>query len=233
MRLRVKFSKKWIIVFILIVLVAGYLILDSMIRPTILSLSEARLRAIGVKSLNDAVRETFGSSNVTYSDLIHIEKDSAGKPSLITSNTVLMNNLAAQTAMAAQDKILNAGQQGVSIPIGTVIGGPLLTGRGPAIVIKFEPVGRHVFHGHGVQLDTYTHICTHTNTQQLKIAPIKKEGPMNEQNKNGRMYITGASNKKSILTKQNTQKEYSRKQTSRHTKSMSMNLCETRRGGRC
>jgi sporulation protein YunB len=141
MRLRVKFSKKWIIVLILIVLVAGYLILDSVIRPTILSQSEARLRAIGVKAMNDAVRETIGASNVTYSDLIHIEKDDTGKISLITANTVLMNNLAAQTAMAAQDKILNAGEQGVNIPIGTILGGPLLTGRGPAIVIKFEPVG--------------------------------------------------------------------------------------------
>jgi sporulation protein YunB len=141
MRLRVKFSKKWIIVLVLIVLVAGYLILDSVIRPTILSLSEARLRAIGVKAMNDAVRETIGASKVTYSDLIHIEKDDTGKISLITANTVLMNNMAAQTAMAAQDKILNAGEQGVNIPIGTILGGPLLTGRGPAVVIKFEPVG--------------------------------------------------------------------------------------------
>jgi sporulation protein YunB len=123
------------------VLVAGYLILDSVIRPTILSLSEARLRAIGVKAMNDAVRETIGASKVTYSDLIHIEKDDTGKISLITANTVLMNNMAAQTAMAAQDKILNAGEQGVNIPIGTILGGPLLTGRGPAVVIKFEPVG--------------------------------------------------------------------------------------------
>lgn len=141
MRLRVKFSKKWIIVIAIVLLVVCYLILDSVIRPTILSLSEARLRAIGVKAMNNAVRETIGASNVTYSDLIHIEKDANGKISLITANTVLMNNLAAQTAMAAQDKILGAGEQGVNIPIGTAIGGPLLTGRGPAIVIKFEPVG--------------------------------------------------------------------------------------------
>jgi sporulation protein YunB len=141
MRLRIKFSKKWIIVIVLLVLVVGYLILDSTVRPTILSLSEARLRAIGVKAMNDAVRETIGASNVTYSDLIHIEKDGNGKISLITANTVLMNNLAAQTATAAQDKILNAGDQGVNIPIGTIIGGPLLTGRGPALIIKFAPVG--------------------------------------------------------------------------------------------
>lgn len=141
MRLKVKFSKKWIIVIVLVLIAVLYLVLDNMIRPTILSLSEARLRAIGVKAMNDAVRETIGASGVTYSDLIHIEKDDGGNISLITANTVLMNNLAAQTAMAAQDKVLSAGRQGVNIPIGTIIGGPLLTGRGPAIAILFEPVG--------------------------------------------------------------------------------------------
>ncbi len=141
MRLRIKFSKKWIIVIVLVLIAVLYLVVDSMIRPTILSLSEARLRAIGVKAMNDAVRETIGASGVTYSDLIHIEKDDKGKISLITANTVLMNNIAAQTAMAAQDKILSAGRQGVNIPIGTIIGGPLTTGRGPAITILFEPVG--------------------------------------------------------------------------------------------
>ncbi len=141
MRLRVRFSKKWIIVIVLVILIVCYLIIDSAIRPTILSLSEARLRAIGVKAMNDAVKETIGRSGVTYTDLIHIEKDNLGKISLITANTVLMNNLAVETAMAAQDKILNIGEQGISIPIGTILGGQLLTGRGPAVVIKFEPVG--------------------------------------------------------------------------------------------
>lgn len=143
MRPRGKFSKKWIIivVVIVVVLVTGYLVLDSLMRPAILSLSEARLKAIGVKAMNDAVRETIGESSITYSDLIHIEKDDEGNIALVTANTVLMNNLASETAMSAQDKILNAGAQGVSIPIGTILGGPLLTGRGPAIVVKFEPVG--------------------------------------------------------------------------------------------
>jgi sporulation protein YunB len=141
MRFKGRFSKKWIIVVVLVLVLIVYLILDSAIKPTILSLSEAKLRALGVKAMNDAVRETIGSSNVTYTDLIHIEKDNMGEISLITANTVLMNNLAAETAMAAQDKILGIGEQGVSIPIGTILGGQLFTGRGPAVIIKFEPVG--------------------------------------------------------------------------------------------
>ena len=151
MRFKIKMSKKWIVVLVLILLLIAYTVIDSAVRPTILSLSEARLRAIAVKSMNDAVRETIGTSNLIYSDLIHIEKDTAGNISLITANAVLMNNLAANTAMAAQEKILNIGEQGISIPIGTIFGGQLLSGprSGRSNQIRAGRIGIYRFH-HGV-----------------------------------------------------------------------------------
>lgn len=132
--------KKWIIILLLIAVTVGYMLIDNAVRPTILSLSEARLRAIAVKAMNEAVRETVGS-DISYTDLINIQKDDQGNITLVNANAVLMNNLAANTAIAAQDKILNIGEQGIKIPIGTVLGGQLLTGRGPSIVVRVEPVG--------------------------------------------------------------------------------------------
>jgi sporulation protein YunB len=140
MRRQHKISKLLIVVLIAAVIIVAYFILDNAIRPTILSLTEARLRAIAVKAMNDAVRETVGS-DVGYSDLIDIEKDDKGKIVLVSANAVMMNQLAASTAIAAQEKILNLGEQGIGIPIGTIVGGPLMTGRGPQIYVKFEPVG--------------------------------------------------------------------------------------------
>jgi sporulation protein YunB len=140
MRRQHKISKILIVVLIAAVIIAAYFILDNAIRPTILSLTEARLRAIAVKAMNDAVRETVGS-DVGYSDLIDIEKDDQGKIVLVSANAVMMNQLAASTAIAAQEKILNLGEPGIGIPIGTIVGGPLMTGRGPQIYVKFEPVG--------------------------------------------------------------------------------------------
>lgn len=141
MKHKIKLPKKWIIVLILLVLLAVYMLVDSMIRPAIVSLAESKLKAIAVTAMNDAVRKTVGGSGVNYSDLMDIEKDGDGNISIINANTVLLNELAAETATAAQNNILNAGQQGISIPLGTVFGGPLLTGRGPAIIVKFEPAG--------------------------------------------------------------------------------------------
>jgi sporulation protein YunB len=137
---RLKKHRKWIVIILLILVFVGYLMIDNAMRPSILSLTEARLRAIGVKAMNEAVQETIGNG-VVYTDLINIEKDNEGKITLVSANTAMMNNLAAQTANCAQDKILNIGEQGISIPIGTIIGGQLLSGRGPSINVRIEPVG--------------------------------------------------------------------------------------------
>jgi sporulation protein YunB len=131
---------KWIVIALLVFFVVGYLMIDSSVRPTILSLTEARLRAIGVKAMNEAVQETICSGLIS-TDLINIEKDSEGNITLLSANTAMMNNLATKTANCAQDKILGIGEQGISIPIGTIVGGQLLTGRGPSINVRVTPVG--------------------------------------------------------------------------------------------
>ncbi len=140
MRLRIKLSKKWIAILLLIIVAVCYILIDNAVRPTILSMSEARLRAIAVKAMNDAVRETIGNE-MNYTDIINVVKDDSGNIAMISANAGRMNNLAAVTASTAQDKILNIGEQGINIPIGTIIGGQLLTGRGPAISVRIEPVG--------------------------------------------------------------------------------------------
>ena len=127
-------------VLLLVLVFIGYLMIDNAVRPSILTLTEARLRFIGAKAMNDAVQETIGSGFV-YTDLINIQKDNEGNIALISANTGMMNTLAAQTANCAQDKILNIGEQGVSIPIGTIIGGQFFSGHGPAVKVRIEPVG--------------------------------------------------------------------------------------------
>jgi len=141
MRMRRKIPVKWIVTAVIVLLAAAYLLIESIIAPSIMSLAEPKLKAIAVSAMNEAVREIIAEGNITYSDLIELEKDEEGNISLINSNTMLMNKLAVDTAAAAQKNILSAGQQGISVPIGTLFGGPIFTGRGPAITVKFEPTG--------------------------------------------------------------------------------------------
>ena len=138
-RLRLRIKKRYVFLLIVIILVAGYFAIDAAIKPAIFELSEAVLRNMALEAMNDAINETAG--DVKYEDLINIVKDDEGKITMLQSNSLKMNDLSSQTALKAQHNITNLGMQGIDIPIGTVIGGQLLSGKGPPIHINFEPVG--------------------------------------------------------------------------------------------
>jgi sporulation protein YunB len=142
MKFKKKASKRLIAIPIalLVTVIAAYIIFDSAIRPAVFSLAEIKLKAIAGQSVNDAVKETLGAG-LDYSDLIDIEKDDTGRIRSLSARAVNINDLSAEISLAIQGKMENIGEQGIDIPIGTVIGGPFFTGRGPSINVKAEPVG--------------------------------------------------------------------------------------------
>jgi len=139
MRFRVRLKKRFFVFLFLMVIIIIYFLLDNAIRPTVLSLAEARLRSIAVKSMNNAVRETIADLN--YKDFISVTIDDNNNVSFIQADTIKMNDVATKTALKAQENISSAGEQGVSIPLDTLIGGQLLTGQGPRIKVKMQPIG--------------------------------------------------------------------------------------------
>jgi sporulation protein YunB len=130
-------------VFIIILLMAGivlFIIIDRNTAPTLIVMAEAKVRAATVKAMNDAVRAIMANP-LKYTDLIKVTQDSEGKVMLVQADTVKMNDIATSAALTTQDNITNMGQQGVGIPIGSVLGGELLSGRGPDIYARIIPVG--------------------------------------------------------------------------------------------
>ncbi len=125
---------------VLALIIVLYIVLDSAVRPAVLSLAETKLAAMANLLMNDAVGETFGSG-IGYSDLVDIEKDETGKIRSISANAVNINSLVSKVTTVIQLGIAEIGRQGIDIPIGTAIGGTLFTGRGPSINVRVEPVG--------------------------------------------------------------------------------------------
>lgn len=64
-----------------------------------------------------------------------------GRAYLLETDSLRLNRLSADCAIKAQDRILSIGEQGVSVPIGTVLGWSLLNGRGPRVHVRFTPTG--------------------------------------------------------------------------------------------
>ena len=120
-------------------IILAYLLIDGAVKPTIFELSESKLKYLAIKAMNDAVSDTIGG--VKYSDLITVQKDENNRVTMLQANTLKMNDLAFKAALKAQDTIMNFGSQGIYIPLGTILGGQLLSGKGPLIRIDIIPMG--------------------------------------------------------------------------------------------
>ena len=90
-------------------------------------------------AMNDAILDTM-ESNSAYTALLHI-RENGTKVYMVQADPQQMNLLAAQCAEAAQERIAALGEQGISIPIGTITGLTFLSGKGPSIHISFTPAG--------------------------------------------------------------------------------------------
>lgn len=138
---RFNFSKMFIIFLIIIsIVVLGFVFVDRSIKPTVIAMSEARVRYIAVKSMNNAVKKVLGT-DLKYTDLITVLTDRDGRVSMLQANTMKMNILASETSSQAQDEILVNGSKGIYVPLGSVLGGRILAGSGPKINVRMIPVG--------------------------------------------------------------------------------------------
>lgn len=124
---------------IVIFLIAGWIYWKSM-APTILDVAETRIKSETTRVVNEALNIAI-TDGCVYSDFVTIEKDSNDEISLISANSVKVNTLARQMAIASQSKINSLTSFDVDIPLGTLSGVPLFSEKGPKVNITVSPVG--------------------------------------------------------------------------------------------
>lgn len=136
------FKQKFTIIIatILILCILFFMIIDRGIKPTIIAMSEAKVEYIAILAMNNAVSKILGT-NVKYTDLTDVLTDKDGKISMIQFNTILINTLARDTSTLAQNEIRTLGEQGITIPLGSITRSKILAGMGPNIKVRMIPVG--------------------------------------------------------------------------------------------
>lgn len=110
------------------------------VNPVIRNISEDKIKSLTTQAVNAAAQDVI-LQGYDYTDFVSISKDSNGNVSLIETNSVLLNILARNMAITAQEKINDIEEQGVNIPLGSLSGIALLAGRGPDVKIEIVPVG--------------------------------------------------------------------------------------------
>lgn len=120
--------------------VGALVFINANLRPVLAGLSAARVQSVAARAMNDAILEVLREEEAGYGALVNVYENN-GKVYLLQANSAKLNTLSADCANAAQARIAALGEQGVSIPLGTLSGIPLLAGTGPRITLYFTPAG--------------------------------------------------------------------------------------------
>jgi len=125
------------IVLLLAALVAVWL--NAGMHKAMEALAISRVKSVSARAMNQAILDCLGES--TDGDSVIRVRETGERVYLLETDAYRMNTLAAECAQAAQDLITAMGEQGISIPIGTITGIPFFAGHGPKLKVTFTPAG--------------------------------------------------------------------------------------------
>lgn len=125
--------------FVLLV-VAALIALEQNLSQTMLDMAFAKAYSMAVETLNRAVK-LVTENDVEYADLMDAHLDAAGRVTMLRADTMRMNELAALTALKAEEELNSAANQFVQIPLGAALGVKSLSGFGPKMSMQILPVG--------------------------------------------------------------------------------------------
>ena len=137
----IKRKRKIKLLTFLISLLIFIVLLDLHLRPIINSVAESKTHEMSHDAIEDAILKELSANNIRYSDLINIDKAKNGSISLITTNAHTINSLKSKIAIAIKNNLSRINSTQIEIPIGTLIGTDLLSGRGPVTKLKVSISG--------------------------------------------------------------------------------------------
>ena len=135
-------NRKWIILFWLLLMLAGlsYLFVVQM-QPLIGQLAVARVSNQVSRIMSAAVNDAVSQGEVEYERLISFQTDSSGRVSALSSNMAEFNRLQTLIDSSILQRLSEVSTSTLSVPVGTLSGVTLLSGRGPAVDVKMQSVG--------------------------------------------------------------------------------------------
>lgn len=137
-RKQIFMAKAMVVLLLAALLVAG---IDCRVRPIIKSLAQSQAVVLSTKLIDEAVSSCMEEQNIDYAYLMKIAKDENETVTSIQANALNINMLKAKISTDISQKIQEIKHKAVKIPIGTLIGGDLFSGRGPSITFYISLSG--------------------------------------------------------------------------------------------
>lgn len=133
--------KKPFVFFLLVILISFVtsLIFEFKVIPYIKVICESNSKRLALVCTNQAVEKNL--RDINYDNLVTFEKDSNGKITAMSANTMVINLLSNRLSTDIQNNLSNNNDKDIKVPVGLILGSNLFSGVGPNINIKTIPEG--------------------------------------------------------------------------------------------
>lgn len=110
------------------------------VAPVLKTVSEDQIRALAVTAVNEAVSEVMEQSP-SYTDMVIIGYDNENCINSIRINSTAVNSIVQKSTIESQNRIAELGSHGIDVPVGSLSGIMLFSGKGPDLNLRVVPVG--------------------------------------------------------------------------------------------
>lgn len=174
-----KFKQRLAIILIVLLIIINIVlfVFDRSIMPTLLAVADGEMRSKTAVIINNCIIKEFGN-DFNYDEIIKVEKDNEGNIVMLKADTMKLNQIACDVALSSQNELKKMGQVGLELPISYVAKNNILSGVGPNITVKMQPIGyietRYIstFEGAGIN-QTRHRIFVEVKTKIRIILPSK------------------------------------------------------------
>ena len=124
--------------FLLLSLILG---IRSWITPTIEEKLSYQARVLVTAAVNQTVAEELERMGVTYHQMVRLTRDGTGKVTALQADTVLLNQIKSAVTEQVGERLQDLSSHDLSIPLGSLTGVKIFSGRGPSISFRLMPEG--------------------------------------------------------------------------------------------
>ena len=109
--------------------------------PVLEAKASSQATNLMTQAIDAAVDSCLQENGMSYVDFVNITTDGAGNVTALTSNTAANSRFKRQVVEAVTRQLATLDSDGLGIPLGTLTGQPLLSGKGPSVRVRVDSVG--------------------------------------------------------------------------------------------
>ena len=111
-------------------------LIDGAMRPAVTALASLRVQNQVTAILNEAVAQSMARQGVDYADLVTLERDDAGRVTLLTVDSVKLNTLRTDILSQVLEQVEGLDAKTLGVPLGSLTGLAVAAGWGPSVPVR-------------------------------------------------------------------------------------------------